>query len=219
MTFVYDKTKVRARVVNKNPTARYTFHSMEDSKLFDGIQLKWPTKPLAPTARPTHMIRGCYISLRTTFSADLKTPYYRIKVGKGTSGSGGVFGRSGDQGLPLLFSIDYPNAGSKGTLSYYDTANGKQMKVLFGPDSIIKHAIWNVEKDLIDIAKQVIGEVEGEDPFNLGGQTETFGWFRSIDEAFGAAKEIAKTFASYKPETLDREKITVFNWIEGKEIT
>ena len=89
----------------------------------------------------------------------------------------------------------------------------------FSSDSIIKYAIWNVEKDLIDIAKQVIGEVKGEDPFNLGGQTETFGWFRSVEEAFGAAKEIARTFASYKPETLDREKITVFNWIEGKEVT
>ena len=88
-----------------------------------------PKKSPAPTA--TRMIKGCYISLRTTFSADLKKQYYRIKVGKGTSGTGGVFARSGDQGLPVLFSIEYPNAPSRGGLGYQTTEKVKRSKQTF----------------------------------------------------------------------------------------
>ena len=218
MTFVYDKTKVRARVQSKKPTARYTFHSMKDSSLFEGVELKVPTKPLAPTT--SRMIRGCYISLRTTFSADLKTPYYRIKVGKGTSDTGGIFGRSGDQGLPVLYSIEYPNAPSRGALRYHGTRNKKRKSTEpFSIGFTINCAVHDLEKDLIEMAKNIIGVSDLQDPFNLSGLTETFGWFKSRKKALKHAKKIAKAIASRKPTNLDHEKITVFNCIEGKEVT
>tara|TARA_B100000424_G_C22767074_1_gene413285 strand:+ start:60 stop:713 length:654 start_codon:yes stop_codon:yes gene_type:complete len=217
MTFVYDKAKVRARVVSKKPTATYTFHSMEDSELFEGVELKVPTKPLAPTATAARMVRGCYISLRTTFSADLKNCYYRIKVGKGTSDTGGIFGRSGEQGLPVLYYIDYPNAPSRGALRYHITKRKKSSKPSVG--FTINCAVYDLEKDLIDMAKNIIGVSDLRDPFNLSGLTETFGWFKSRKKALKHAKKIAKAIASRNPTNLDHEKITVFNCIEGKEVT
>tara|TARA_B100001939_G_C16465244_1_gene414734 strand:- start:46 stop:543 length:498 start_codon:yes stop_codon:yes gene_type:complete len=164
------------------------------------------------------MIKGCYISLRTTFSADLKKQYYRIKVGKGTSGTGGVFARSGDQGLPVLFSIEYPNAPSRGGLGYQTTEKVKRSKQTFYISSC-SSAIYDLEKDLIDIAENVLGKNKKRDAFNLSGQTETFGWFKSRKKALKAAKKIAKRIAKRKPVTLkNNEKITVYDWIKNEEV-
>ena len=174
-----------------------------------------PSKPAAPTAN--RMLRGCYISLRTTFSADLKKQYYRIKVGKGTSGTGGVFGRSGDQGLPVLFSVDYPNAPSRGSLRYHIT----KPKIIESPLPFVimpEGAIYDLEQHLIDFAKSIIGESKKQDVFNLSGQTETFGWFKSRKKAVKAAKKIAKALAFRKPTTVKNEKITVYDWIKNKEV-
>ena len=182
----------------------------------DLSRVECPKKSLAPTA--TKMIRGCYISLRTTFSADLKKQYYRIKVGKGTSWDGGVFARSGDQGLPVLFSIEYPNAPSRGGLRYQATEKVKPNEQTFYISSS-KLAIFDLEKDLIEIAENVIGKNKKRDAFNLGGQTETFGWFISRKKALEAAKKIAKRIAKRKPVTLkNSEKITVYDWIKNEEV-
>ena len=205
--FVFDPSKAMARVESPPATAK--------NGLIKYDKLRRPTKSPAPTAH--RMLRGCYISLRTTFSADLKKEYYRIKVGKGTSGAGGVFGRSGDQGLPLLFSVDYPNAPSRGAMSYHVT----NMKKFNSSNPFIfmsDKAIHDLEYDLISMAKNIIGESEKQDPFNLSGQTETFGWFKSRKKAVKAAKKIAKALASRKPITVKREKITVYDWIKHKEV-
>ena len=54
--------------------------------------------------------------------------------------------------------------------------------------------------------------------FNLSGQTETFGWFKSRKKAVKAAKKIAKALAFRKPTTVKNEKITVYDWIKNKEV-